>query len=218
MDTANKILTEQKRKKAKKKLLIALLIIASVMVLLIAASVVIDKIQKGSNDELTIDYNFFPANFNENIFEDEKYIELTSGEFMRYHDMTTGIISGISEENKASFGNETEFLVDMIYEIINGDHVAYNARFSSTYYQEHSPKSAFTMQKIYDVTISYVSSEQLEGGDYTKFNFVVEYKIYENNGTFRKDIGDGSKKQFITLSDRFGELLIDDITTRYKSN
>ncbi len=202
-------------KKAKKRLIIILISIAVVMLLLIVASLIIDSISEKDGGELEIDYNFYPADFNENIFEDEKYIELTAGEFMRYHDMTTGIISGIDENNKSSFGKEAEFIVDMVNDIINGNHTAYNSRFSDIYYSEHSPKSEFTMQKIYDVTISYVSSEKSEDGNYTKFNYVLEYKIYENNGTFRKDIGDGSKKQFITLTDRSGELLIDEILTRY---
>ncbi len=219
MDIDNEILISNKRKKAKKKLLIILLTITLVMILLISASLVIDKLQKGStDDELNIDYDFYPANFNENIFEDKKYIELTSEEFIRYHDMTTGIITGINEDSKSSFGKETEFLVDMIYDIINGDHLAYNSKFSNHYYENHLPKSAFTMQKVYDVTISYLSHEQSEDGNYTKFNYILEYKIYQNNGTFRKDIGDGSKKQFVTLTDRSGTLLIDNITTRYKNN
>ncbi len=219
MDIDNEIIIKNNRKKAKKKLLIILLTITLVMILLISASLIIDKLQKGiSEDELNIDYDFYPADFEENIFEDKKYIELTSEEFIRYHDMTTGIINGINDENKASFGKETEFLVDMIGNIINGDHLAYNSKFSSLYYENHSPKPAFTMQKVYDVTISYLSHEQSEDGNYTKFNYILEYKIYQNNGTFRKDIGDGSKKQFITITDREGLLLIDNITTRYKNN
>ncbi len=199
-----------KKNSAKKKLLISIAVIICIIVILIICSVIIDIIEKNSSD-FEIDYNFYPADYDEDIFTDEKYLQLTAEEFIKYHDSTTNITLGIDKESAKSQGEAVEFLVDMIYDIINGDHVSYNNKFSKQYYNNNSPKERFTMQKVYDVTITYISTEDTE--NYTKYTYCIEYKIHENNGTFRRDIGDGSKKQYITLSDASGELLIDTVST-----
>ena len=49
--------------------------------------------------------------------------------------------------------------------------------------------------------------------NYTKFLYVIEYRILHNNGTFRRDIGSGSKKQYFTLTDKQGDFKIDSIAT-----
>ena len=67
------------------------------------------------------------------------------------------------------------------------------------------------MQKLYNIKITRMSEEDVSenGQNYTKYEFILEYMIHQNNGTFRTDIGsDASKKQYITLTDRTGELLI----------
>ncbi|MBQ8818749.1 MAG: hypothetical protein IJZ83_09235 [Clostridia bacterium] len=202
-------------KKAKKKLLIIIICILTVMILLVIASLIIDLIENNKNKEYEIDYNFYPADYEENIFEDEKYILLTKDGFISYCDSSTNITLGIDKEIAKNYGEEVDFLVDMIYDIINGDHESYNEKFSDSYYKNNSPKNSFTMQKVYDVKITSISDEEVaeEAGNYTKSVYCVEYKIYHNNGTFRRDIGDGSKKQYITLTNASGELLIDSIST-----
>lgn len=197
--------------KAKKRLIIIICAIIGVMAILWAASIIIDMMSK-SEEEFVVDYNFYPADYEEDIFKDEKYLALIAEEFIRYTDSTTNETVGINKDNAFEQGSEVQFIVDTIYDAINGDSRAYNARFSSKYYENHSPKSDFTMQKIYDVTITFISEENEE--DYTKSVYCVEYKIYQNNGTFRKDIGEGSKKQYFTLNTcRDGEILVDAVST-----
>ena len=213
----NNSTTEEKaaQKKVKKKLIIIIISTLGVIAFLSVASLVIDKLSK-PDEEFVADYNFYPADYDENIFEDQKYLALTAEEFIKYTDSTTNETAGITKDTAYEQGSEVQFIVDMIYDAINGDNNAYNARFSSKYYETHSPKDRFTMQKIYDVFITYVSEEDISdgSGNYTKSIYCVEYKIYQNNGTFRKDIGDGSKKQYLTLNtNRDGEILIDSITT-----
>lgn len=197
---------------AKKKLLILIAVIAVIIALLIISSLVIDKIEEKKNsDNEEINYSFYPADYNENIFEDEEYLALIEGEFMQYCDTRTNVTLGIDKSSAADHGEAVGFIVDMLYDAINGDADAYNTKFSDAYYENSSPKSDFTMQKIYDVTITYVSEEKSE--DYTKYFYYIEYKIYHNNGTFRRDIGDGSKKQLVTITDKYGTLLIDSVST-----
>jgi hypothetical protein len=200
------------KSKTKRKLITAIIIIVAVICLLLLASVVIDKLEnKKRAEESVIDYDFYPADFEENIYDDEKYLSLIEGDFLKYCDSTTNLTVSIDRESAKDHGDAVVFIVDVLYDIINGDHEAYSKNFSNEFYKHNHPKEAFTMQKIYDVTITYISTEKVD--DYTKYNFCLEYRIYENNGTFRKDIGDGSKKQYLTMTDRSGELLIDSIST-----
>ena len=67
------------------------------------------------------------------------------------------------------------------------------------------------MQKLYDVNITKLAVNDVGGN--TVYEFTLEYKILENNGTFRNDIGDGSKKQYITVTTENGKLLISSIST-----
>ena len=184
---------EKGRGSAKKRLIIIIVSIFCTIIILGVASLIIDYIENKNKEEFVVDYNFYPADFDENIFEDERYIDLVSGEFIRYTDSTTNITMGIDKDSAIQYGAEVDFLVDMVYDIINGDHTSYNARFSDSYYEENSPKDRFTMQKVYDVNITYSSSETFseEGTNYTKSVYILEYKIFENNGTFRRDIGSG---------------------------
>ena len=201
---------------AKRKLIVIIFAILGVMIVLIGISFIIDAVDKKESDETEIDYNFYPVDYEENIFDDPKYVELTTGQFIMYTDSTTNVSLGITQDNAKEQGSEVKFLVDMIYDIIYGDAEAYNSRFSSKYYETHLPKENFTMQKIYDVRITFVSkSDEMENNDdYTKSQYCVEYKIYENNGSFRRDIGSGSKKQYFTLNTYSdGTILIDNIST-----
>ncbi len=219
MNTDNKIHNENKQGKTKKNMIIAIIVIAAVMVLLITASFIIDLLQKNDTDreeEITIDYNFYPADYEENIFENKEYTDLTANGFLSFCDLRTNVTLGFVREKASSYGKEVAFLTDMIYDIINGDNESYNSRFSDEYYKTHEKKNRFTMQMIYGVTISYISEESMSenGINYTKYFYSVEYSILNNNGTFRRDIGDGSNKQYFTLSDREGKLLIDSISRK----
>ena len=50
--------------------------------------------------------------------------------------------------------------------------------------------------------------------NYTKFIYAVEYQINENNGTFRRDIGDGSRPQYLVVTNRTGEWKIESVTVQ----
>ena len=206
---------EKGRGSAKKRLLIVIISIFTTILILGIVSFIIDYIEEKNKKEFEVDFNFFPADYEENIFDDDRYIDLVSGEFIRYTDTTTNITLGIDKESAAHYGAEVDFLVDMIYDIINGDHKSYNHKFSDSYYKDNSPKDRFTMQKVYDVNITYLSSETLteEGTNYTKSVYILEYKIFENNGTFRRDIGSGSKKQYFTIITSGSGIFVDSVTT-----
>ncbi len=207
-------------KKSKKMLLIIIASILSVIVLLAAVVGVLEwrenKKNEQEREEEIIDYPFYPADFDRNILEDETYLELMRGRFLHYCDSYTNVTVSLTPETAAQHGEEVDFLVDYVYTIIHGDHTAYNACFSEQYYASgKAPKDAFTMQQLHHIMLTKLSKESVSenGNNYTKYLYSVEYQIHENNGTFRKDIGDGSKPQYLIVTNRSGQWQIDSMTT-----
>ena len=121
----------------------------------------------------------------------------------------------IDRETAEVYGKEVEYMVEYIYSIIYGDCDEYNSFFSEKYFLENEKEDSFTMQKIYDVDIKkeMPTAGSEDGSDYTMYVFRIQYRILENNGTFRDDFLEGRKLQYITVSDREGALLIDSIST-----
>ena len=208
---------KRETKAAKKKLLIGLSIVLGLLLILACFSFIIDYIEgkksvAGSEDR-EVSYNFYPIDFEEDIFKNREYLELYADGLVSFKKGSVTI--GIDKNTAKEYGSDTKFIIDMLNFIINGDNAKYNNCFSSTYYQMHNAKDAFTMQMLYDMKIELVSSEkvQADGSEYTRSIFSVEYKIYRNNGSFRRDIGAGSKKQYMVLTNQSGEWKIDSVTT-----
>lgn len=207
---------DKKAKKSKKKLLIIIICIVVFIALLAISVEIIEHINTKKEEEpIEIDYDFYPANYNENIFENEKYQELIKGEYIRVCNASTGVTVGVDLNKTDKYSPEVQFMLGYIEDIVNGNHESYNLRFSDEYYKTKKPLERFTMQKLYDVLITQKEVETVTdkktGANYTKYSIILEYKIYENNGTFRRDIGTGSKKQYFTITDKSGSLLIDSI-------
>ena len=203
-------------KKLKKRISIILISLLAFIVLYYA---VIDRIDI---DSLFSKYDgptsptiiFYTANYDEDIFKDSAYMDLD-----RFIYFNSGIektpINENGETNYSGYGEVVEFLGNMVDLIIAGDYESYNDCFSSVYYANklNTKKDAFTMQKLYNITIAKYSETQVsddDGNNYTEYIYTLEYMIYKNNGTFRNDIGsDAIRTQYIKLTDRTGEILID---------
>ena len=166
-------------------------------------------------EDIEVDFNFYPADYQRTIYEDEGSKELMNGRFLSYCDSSTNVTVTLNRDTAAKHGRDVEFLVNYIYTIIEGNHEGYNACFSERYYLKKAPKNAFTMQQLHHIVLTKYSTETVSenGVDYTKSIYIVEYQINENNGTFRRDIGDGSRAQYFEVTNRDGVWLIDSITT-----
>lgn len=199
--------------KRKKRMIIAIISVLVALILVWLSVLLLENIEKknSADNNAAIDYNFYYADFSENIFEDQEYLTLIEGEGIRYCE--GGLTVSIDESTIGNYGKDIVFFWDFIHNIINGNKDEYNAMFSDQYYKYNAPKQEFTMQKLYEVQISKYSTEQVEtsSGNYTKSVFVVEYRILKNNGTFRNDIGDGIRPQYITVTNKSGDFLIDSI-------
>ena len=172
--------------------------------------------KKAEKDAQRVHFNFAPADYEENIFEDEEYIALIEKGFIDYTNYETNLTLGIDYATAIDHGEDVLFMVDYIYAIVAGDAEEYNKFFSDEYYKKNDPKESFTMQKLYEVNISKVSEAKetdKAGNTYSKYQYIVKYKILDNNGTFRNDFNTGTKEQYIFFTNKTGEFLIDSIST-----
>ena len=204
-----------KNKKLKKNLIIALIAVVSVILILGLLVSAIPKIYEfflPEETEYVANFNFYEADYNENIYDDEEYLSLIKNGVIEY-DNSAGMIVTILPEESAQYGASVKLMVDMVYSIINGNNEEYNTYFSERYFDSHEKKEDFTMQKVYNCRITLFSIETIEENDtdYKKYIYKVRYCIYENNGTFRKDIGEGYRTQYIVVTDREGTFLVDSI-------
>ncbi len=200
----------------KRKLMIVIWVLVGAILFLFIASWLIDiyYVKKAQKEAEAVKFNFYPADYEEDIFEDERYLALIDNGFIYYTDHATNLTVGIERDNAETQGEEVKFMVEYIYSIINGDSEGYNNFFSEKYFSENERKDVFTMQKLYDVNITKELPTNVsdKNSSYTQYVFILEYRILENNGTFRDDFLDGKRKQYITVTDREGRLLIDSIS------
>lgn len=157
---------------------------------------------------------FVTPDYEENIYDDTYYMGLDRNIYIC--DINTGMTESLEPEDYASYGKGVKFMSDFVGIIISGDAKSYNACFDKKCFDNEmaEEKEAFTMQKLYNIKITRISEEDVtdNGENYTKYEFALEYMIRHNNSTFRRDIGsDASKMQYIILTDRTGELLIEEI-------
>ena len=203
-------------KPLKKRIIVVFLIILAVLLLLYVTTLILQHFEKDmipEESEYIADFNFYPADYSENIFEDPEYLALIQDGVLLY-DNNSNFATTVTKETANQLGDDgAVLLVDMVYAIIDGNAEKYNSCFSEKYFEKHQPKENFTMQKIYNGKIIYFSSksETVNGATYTTYTYNLVYNIFENNGTFRKDIGEDARMQSIKISDREGKMLIDDI-------
>ena len=212
---------EIKKKHIKKRIMITVVIMAAILLVMYLLTLILPLLSsnvKNKQEEGTADFNFYTPDFDENIFEDEEYMALIANGVLKYDNAANSIIQ-LNSDNAGEHGDAVKFLVDFVDSIIDGDNTRYNSFFSKEYFKTNKEKSKFTMQKIYDGTITYYSAEGVtdKGNNYTKYIYKLSYSILDNNGTFRNDIGEDQKTQYIVITNREGSLKIDAISTsKYK--
>jgi len=153
---------------------------------------------------------FYEPDWDLDIMKEPGYLALDRTVY--YCDIQYGMTVALDDKNRDDYGPAVEVLVTMIERIIAGDAEGYNQLFSSHYYENHDEEPPFTRQQVYDIKLTKVKETNMDAG-YTQYEFEVEYRIRNNNGTFRVDIGDGeSRKQYFVLSDSTSrDVLIDQI-------
>lgn len=209
-------------KRLKRRILVVtacLLVFSVIALLLIQVLDSIETQQRGVEKETMARPNtviYFDPDYDYDIMKDQEYLGLDR--YIYYKDARTNETIMLDEKTISGYGPAVITLKAMIDSIIAGDHEAYNALFSSNYFAnpDNAPEEEFTMQQVYDILFTRVNVTECsseEFGQYTQYEFTVEYKIHKNNGTFRTDLGhDDSRKQYFVLSDSAtDEVLIDQI-------
>jgi hypothetical protein len=202
-------------RKLKQRMIIVIICLAVFTVIAIPLISFLDNLEKQqsveeleSKKESTI--IFFEPNWELDIMKDPAYLALDRTVY--YSDVQYGITVALDQKNVNKYGPAVEVLNQMIQFIIAGDADGYNQLLSINYLENNDFEPPFTMQQLYDIRISKVQ-ETIVNGEYTQYEFELEYRIRNNDGTFRTDIGsDESKRQYVILSNSTSnDVLIDQI-------
>jgi len=158
-------------------------------------------------------YDFYPV-YSGDIMEYRDYIQLNRQVSYCDDPAGYGATIAITEENKEDFEPPVLFMKDFVQTIIMGDAVGYNACFNKAYFKKVDPVEDFAQQMLYNITVTFYSTEKQDDGSVLT-SYKLEYMIYENNGTYRRDIGsDMSRPQLVTLRiEKDGTIAIEKLIT-----
>ena len=165
---------------------------------------------------------FYPIDYDYDIMKDKEYLGLDRKIYYFENKDQSGNMLELDDSNRDKQAVGVTLICEMVESIIMGDADAYNAFFSDYYFEhkEVEPDPGFTMTQLYDIRITKMLEQKVTDkklGTYTEYHFVLQYSIHKNNGTFRSDIGsDGNAATYIIITDRNGELLIEDMFYGYK--
>jgi hypothetical protein len=165
---------------------------------------------------------FYPIDYEYNIMKDKEYLELDRKIYYYADQSQLGSMIELDDTNRDKQAVGVTLICDFVDSIIMGDVDRYNAFFSDYYFEhkEVEPDPGFTMTQLYEIKITNFGEKKVTDkklGDYTEYHFVLQYKIRQNNGTFRSDIGsDGSATTYIIITDRNGKLMIEDLFYGYR--
>ena len=182
---------EKKKLSERQKLKRAVLIVAAAflaLLLLTGLLWLVNKFLPKVLPEPEDAFSFYEADYDRNIFEYPAYQRLNRS--VRYLEYETG--ENLTEENYLTLGVASEFFYKYFDAIIRGDCDAYRAYLTPHYIETYQPPELFTMQMLYNIEVNreqHVSTAEFEGQTATVHYFSVKYSIFENNGTFRRDVG-----------------------------
>ena len=128
--------------------------------------------------------------------------------------------NGLTQELTEGASDRAQAFLYLYMQVLQGGNAeVYNALFNANYFANHQPQAAFSPQMIYDTQIRYHSTTAAENGDMIQA-YLLDYKIYENDGTLRRDIGsDMSRTQYIALRvPQSGAVTIEELYVIYPEN
>lgn len=201
------------RKKLKRNIILVFVILCIFLIVSYSALSLMETFMVQKNEDYSSSYIFYPSDYGKDIFSDPEYLDLN-----RYITVVDGPISvTVTDGDYLSHGEVVAFLAEKyIDSIIKGDAETYNSCFSEKYYQNNEPLERFTMQQLHNITLTLEDTGKIEDGEgeYMLYGYRVEYMIHCNNGSFRYDLhSDSIRPQYLVISDRTGEYLIDQVIT-----
>ena len=202
--------------KAKKGFVPKLVILAIVLAMLLVIGIVVsNSVNRGSSqtkEEFTVDASKFAETKEEDfdIMEYDDYLALNRT--IMFSEKDTGVSYSIDDTNYWGFGEDIKLVYELIEALVAGDSETYN----SLVHKDVGHFDSFTQQQIYDVFVTREEKSNVNSGNtsYTEYVVKVEYKIHENNGSFRRDIeSDASRPQYFVIDNSNGSLLVTEIVS-----
>jgi len=209
---------QEQNKKMKKRLLIVGGAVVAVILLLVALIAILQACDaaNASDGELPEEY-FHPAHQGD-IFAYPAYLD-KSPEVIMYCASPNGMgrITQIDRETPDTYPETVIYLYDFLQIMMHGDVEAYNDCFNQAYYKKHQPKTAFSQQMIYQAEIRFLEEAEYQGD--RMWTYELRYKLYENDGSLRRDVGsDAIVPLYVTLRvTPDGEIAIEDLYSARKS-
>lgn len=210
--------SETKKSSNAKKAIIITLICCLIFVILYFSLPKLKALFTPKETPVTENYNFYPINRAENIYDDKVYMQLDRGFY--FEDPSYGTTISFDPETlediPAEYKQPVELLTKYVLAAIEGNDGKIEKLLSKKFFKDgFKAKYGFTAQKIYETKFSIYEQDSIkENGDtWQCWSFWVSYKIRQNNGTFRDDMGsDCSRKELFVITYRDGKMEIDGIT------
>lgn len=188
------------KKKVKKIFLVvacAFLVLGGLIgILSLVTEWISDDVETASYD----DYRFYEPDYSNNILEDELYLSCNRGiHYNRYGNDTV-----LTAENIADLPESAAFFYNYFNNLIQGDYTNHSSFYTQAYLDIADDEKIFpipekfTMQGIYDIQVKLhkgVTNAE-DSSQYSEI-FEVSYRIFENNGTFRRDILPGETQTLV---------------------
>jgi hypothetical protein len=139
------------------------------------------------------------------IFEYDEYLECNR--VIMLEDRNSGVSQSIDDKTHKSYGEGVALVYELLNAIMAGDADAYNSMVAP----EVGHYESFTQQQLYDMVITRVSQDTVQGknGAYHEYVFILEYKIRENNGSFKNNLPSDTARPFtVVVNNSSGKLLV----------
>lgn len=178
-----------KDKKRIKKIFIAIVAaFAALGIIMGVLLLVLELIKPEESDISYEDYRFFEADYSKNIFEDKVYMRKNRAiMYDRY-----GLETEIKEENAVNDTPAASLFYEYFHCLMNGEYTKYRDFFTNAYLEsdECDIPEKFTMQAVYNINVKLhsIGTKEIDGTELSYEIYEVSYQIFENNGTFRRDI------------------------------
>ncbi|MCH5183772.1 MAG: hypothetical protein J1E00_06320 [Oscillospiraceae bacterium] len=182
---------EKRNLTEKEKLKRVVLIVAGVflaLLLLTGILWILNSLVSNMEPDTEGTFSFYEADYDRDIFEYAPYQRLNRS--ITYLEYGSGVT--LTEDNYLTEGVASAFFYKYFDAVIRGDCDAYRAYLTPHYIETYRPPERFTMQMLYNIEVNReqkVSTAEFEGKTAIVHYFSVKYSIFENNGTFRRDVG-----------------------------
>lgn len=205
-----------KKKKLKKIIIIVASVLAFLAVLGAVLPIVLDK-WFSEEEHYYNPWLFFEPDWEKNILEDELYLRKDRGIYYNLR----GNEQILTPENLNTYPVAATFFYEYFDCLVRGDYENYPSFYTESCLADENFQcpEKFTMQGIYDIHVNWVTQTAREDSDsYTEI-YEVSYRIFENNGTYRKDIlPDETKTRVFEIKVDNGVVKINSITKRQMSD